>query len=180
MSVGVSMNTLNPEISDAQVLAILDKAYACRNIDYRKKYTQSTEIRVLKQNGVGFTAKHSPVSWLRLVQTNFIPEITFLLLLLIERLEFTPCGGKFTSGTDMSFEADTAGERPTVSIERDVFKLIVVYDVRLCSCILIGIELLLTRCAGTCDDSRIDDLELIVFLITPFDEESRVVQLGLR
>ena len=48
VSVGVSMNTLNPEISDTQVLAILDKAYACRNINYRKKYTQSTEIRSLQ------------------------------------------------------------------------------------------------------------------------------------
>ena len=48
VSVGVSMNTINPEISDKQVLALLDKAYACRNIDYRKKYTQSTEIRSLQ------------------------------------------------------------------------------------------------------------------------------------
>lgn len=48
VSVGVSMNTISPEISDKQVLALLDKAYACRNIDYRKNYTQSTGIRSLQ------------------------------------------------------------------------------------------------------------------------------------
>lgn len=48
VSVGVSMNTISDEISDKQVLALLDKAYACRNIDYRKTYTQSTESRSLQ------------------------------------------------------------------------------------------------------------------------------------
>ena len=52
---------------------------------------------------------HHPVLRLRLVQTNFIPEITSLLLLLIGRLDFTPCGGKFTSSTDMPFSGGCHG-----------------------------------------------------------------------
>ena len=91
----------------------------------------------------GNAAKHYPVLRLRLVQTNFIPEITSLLLLLIGRLQFTPCRGKFASGADMPLEANTAGERLTVPIEGDVFNLVVVYDVWLSSCIRVGIELLL-------------------------------------
>ena len=86
---------------------------------------------------------HHPVLRLRLVQTNFIPEITSLLLLLIGRLDFTPCGGKFTSSTDMPFQADATGQRLTVPIEGYVFNLVVVYDVWLRSCIRVGIELLL-------------------------------------
>lgn len=48
VSVGVSMNTISNEISDKQVLSIVDKAYACRNIDYRKNYIERTEIRSLQ------------------------------------------------------------------------------------------------------------------------------------
>ena len=97
---------------------------------------------VLKQNGV-MPRSTTLFCWLRLVQTNFIPEITSLLLLLIGRLEFPPCGGKFSSGSDMPFEADAVGERLTVPVKGDVFNLVVVYDVGLSSRIGVCIELLL-------------------------------------
>ena len=48
ISVGISMDATNDEISDEHVLSIVDKAYACRAIDYRKIYTQTTEIRSLR------------------------------------------------------------------------------------------------------------------------------------
>ena len=48
VSVGISMNTISNEISDKHVLTVLNKAYACRNIDYRKNYTESTKIRSLQ------------------------------------------------------------------------------------------------------------------------------------
>ena len=48
MSIGISMNTISDEMSDEHVLAILDEAYARRNIDYRKNYIESTKIRSLQ------------------------------------------------------------------------------------------------------------------------------------
>ena len=66
------------------------------------------QMRLSKQKRVGTEVRY-PFLWLRLVQTNFIPEITSLLLLLIGRLQLTPCGGCLTGGTDMPFQADATG-----------------------------------------------------------------------
>ena len=79
----------------------------------------------------------------------------------------------------MPFQADAMGERLTVSVEGHVFNLVVVYDIRLRSCIRKGIELLLTGCACARDHGSIDDLELAVSLLRTLDKESSVIQLRL-
>ena len=67
--------------------------------------------------------------WLRLVQTNFIPEITLLLLrLLVGHLNFTPQRRRFTRDTHIPFQANPTRQGLTVPIKRHIRYLVVVYD----------------------------------------------------
>ena len=64
-----------------------------------------------------------------LIQT--IPTDNYLLLCL----QFTPQHRRFTSRTHIPFQADTTRQRLTIPIKRYIFNLVVVYDIRLSSCI---------------------------------------------
>ena len=91
--------------------------------------------------------------------------------------QVAPRRREFAGGTDMPFQADATRERLTITVERDIFYLVVVDDVGLSSCIRIGIGLLFAGRACALDHCRVDDLEPAISLLTPLDEESSVVQL---
>ena len=95
-------------------------------------------------------------------------------------LQVSPRRRRFPRSTDMPFQADATRQRLTIPVKRDILYLVVVDDIRLRSRIRIRVELLLTCGASPRDHRRIDHLEIAVRLITPLDEESSVVQLGLR